>query len=144
MDITGHCDFLSDRVPHFGSWWGVQEAAKAVSATTGLDITTEKFLEVIQRRRMIELAYYHLCSEKLKEDEVLPYRFLRPRPDGYHKGQGVNLEEFEKILVQYYTLRKCDLDTGYPKSEELKRLGLDDVEEKLRPKAAKKNIKAAA
>ena len=146
MDIAGHCDFLSDRVPHFGAWWGVEEAAKAISATTGLDISTEKFLEVIQRRRMIELAYYHLCSDEIGEEEILPHRFLRPRADGYHKGKGVDLAEFEKILIMYYKLRKCDPDTGYPEKEELIRLGLDDVEERLRPKkkATGKKKKAAA
>ena len=105
------------------------------------------FLEVIQRRRLVELAYYHLCSDELKEEEVLPHRYLKARPDGYHKGKGVDLIEFEKILVQYYQLRKCDPDTGYPESEELKRLGLDDVEERLRPKKTDKkedNVPALA
>ena len=132
MDIAGHCDFMSDRVPHFGAWWGVEEAAKAMRATTGLDISTEKLLEVIQRRRMIELAYYHLCSDEIGEEEILPYRFLRPRPDGYHKGKGVDLEEFNKILRMYYEMRKCDPDTGLPKTDELERLGLHDVARKLR------------
>lgn len=133
MDIVGHCDFLSDRVPHFGSWWGMEEATEAINAATGLEFTVDKFMDVIQRRRMIELAYYHLCNDELREEEILPHRYLRPRPDGYHKGKGVDLIQFEKILVGYYNMRKCDPDSGYPNSDELQRLGLEDVDKKLRP-----------
>ncbi len=49
-----------------------------------------------------------------------------------HKGKGVDLEEFNKILRMYYEMRKCDPDTGLPKTDELERLGLHDVARKLR------------
>jgi len=131
MDISGHCDFMSDRVPHFGAWWGVAEAAEAMRATTGLDITTDKLLEVIQRRRMIELAYYHLCSDEVGDEEILSTKLLKKRPDGYHKGKGVDLTQFSKVVTAYYKLRKCDPNTGLPATAELKRLGLDDVAAKV-------------
>jgi len=137
MDISGHCDFMSDRVPHFGSSWGVADAAEAMRATTGLDISTEQLLEVIQRRRMIELAYYHLCSDQVGDEEILSTKLLKPRPDGYHKGKGVDLVQLSKIVTAYYAFRKCDPGTGLPTTAELERLGLNDVAVKVAELMAK-------
>ncbi len=50
-------------------------------------------------------------------------------PEGPGKGQVVNLEV---MLDEYYTLRGWDLETGIPKPETLKKLGLRQEANELR------------
>ena len=61
----------------------------------------------------------------------LTLEVLGKRPDGYHKGKGVDLAQFSKVVTAYYKLRKCDPNTGLPATAELSRLGLDDVAAKV-------------
>ncbi len=58
-----------------------------------------------------------------KKDDQLPDRFTKdPMPDGPGKGQLVNLEP---MLLDYYTLRGWDLETGLPTEKTIKRLSLE-------------------
>ena len=58
-------------------------------------------------------------------DDTLPYRvFNEPLRGGKTDGKIVPREEFEKSLREYYRLRGWDEETGMPKEETLKRLGL--------------------
>ena len=42
-----------------------------------------------------------------------------------------SMEDFDKVLDEYYRLRGCDLETGIPTREKLESLGLKDVAEDL-------------
>lgn len=131
QDISGHCDFLSHRAPHFGADWGVEETATAITAATGMQVSHEKLLNVIQKRRLIELAYYEMCKNAFDEEETISFRYIRPRPDGLWKGKGVELEKLDYVREKYYELRGCDPDTGIPKRSVLEKLDLKEVADRL-------------
>ena len=63
-----------------------------------------------------------------RKDDTLPDRFTKePMPRGPAKGQVV---ELDVMLDEYYSYRKWDLETGIPRKETLRELGLErEVEE---------------
>jgi aldehyde:ferredoxin oxidoreductase len=50
-------------------------------------------------------------------------------PTGPSKG---GLPDLDIMLDEYYEFRGCDKETGYPKEEKLRELGLDFVAEDLK------------
>lgn len=133
-DISGHCDFLSERGPHFGAQRvGVEEMAQWISATTGTVCTKDMLLDAIQRKRLLEIAYNLLCDLSRAEEEVSYVKALDPVPDGYHKGNAIDLEKSAEVGAEYCSHRGCDPATGLPLREELERLGLGDVATRLGP-----------
>jgi len=65
-----------------------------------------------------------------RKDDTLPERFTKePMPTGPAKGNVCRLDE---MLDEYYEARGCDKETGIPKDETLRRLGLSDLAGKYR------------
>lgn len=69
-------------------------------------------------------AYNHRLGIT-REQETLPRRLLKePMPTGPAKG---GLPDLDYMLDEYYELRGCDKETGLPKKEKLRELGLEYV-----------------
>jgi len=130
-DISGHCDWLSDRCPQLGGWWSPEENAQAISAATGIDCTTEMLIDAHKRRRLLELTYHQLCFRAFGELDEIPFKLLRPRPDGHFKGATIDIEKIPQVTNRYYELMGIDPWTRLPKREELERLGMKDVADML-------------
>ena len=132
-DISGHCDYPSDRLPHAGFWWGPEENARAIEAVTGVPCPTERLLDAIQRRRLLEISYHHLCTEARGDEEVSPSKLIQKwlNRDGIYEGDVPEIEKFHLVVEKYYELRGCDPDTEIPTRRELARLGLDEVADRL-------------
>jgi aldehyde:ferredoxin oxidoreductase len=130
-DISGHCDWLSDRCPHLGGWWSPEEVAQAISATTGMDCTTEMLVDAHKRRRLLELAYHQLCIRAFGEQEEIPLKLAVPRPDGYFKGASIDFQKVPLAMNRYCELMGVDPTTKLPLRSELERLGMTDVADTL-------------
>jgi len=68
---------------------------------------------------------------KASADDENPARFNEPLPSGPYKGKTVNKKSFEESKREYYEAVGWDKN-GLPKPKTLKRLGLQDVETKLK------------
>jgi aldehyde:ferredoxin oxidoreductase len=105
----------------------------------GLDDTSRiEFLEAVtgrqyskpERQRIADRIYTleRLLNQRegfSREDDRLPWRSINEAmPDGPSKGNTVPLEP---MLNDYYRERGWDENTGLPKEETLKRLGLSDL-----------------
>jgi aldehyde:ferredoxin oxidoreductase len=132
-DMTGHCDYPSDRGPHCGWRWGQWEAAEAITAVTGVDCSPEMLVEAVQRRRAVELAYYHLCKKAGGQEEITSQRLFEVlvNRDGHYAGQAPDFEKLPIVTENYYKIRGCDPDTGIPTRKDLEELGLKDVADRL-------------
>jgi len=126
-DIAGHCDWLSDRVPQAGVWWGPEEMAQAISAATGATTTKDTLTDAHRRRRLLELSYFKLCQRVFGEKEEIPVKLLNPRPDGKFKGSMFNIEKMLQTISRYYELMGIDPETQLPTTKELERLGMKDI-----------------
>jgi aldehyde:ferredoxin oxidoreductase len=134
-DITGHCDYQTERLPHMGTRGGLELFAKWLSAATGTKYTAEKLKEVIHRKRILELSYYLMC-ERLGSEEIVPsprFHWFNPRPDGHFKGKywASDLEGSVKAGNEYSELWGVDPDTGVPLREQMEALGLKEMADRV-------------
>jgi aldehyde:ferredoxin oxidoreductase len=134
-DMTGHCDGLSARLPHAGYFWSVEDASKALTASTGRECSVEWLKEAILRRRLLELSYNILCERTIGEISDVSPAVAKAQtdaiPEGFFKGQEWDIEESEECGEEYCELMGLDPDTGIPTREALEKHGLKDVADRL-------------
>jgi len=102
----------------------------AISATTGRSITVDDLVLIGERIYNLERSY-NLMKGLSRKDDTLPKRFTEPLPEGGSKGSALTSADLDKMLDEYYELRGWDKNTGNPRYETLKRLGLEYVENHL-------------
>jgi aldehyde:ferredoxin oxidoreductase len=108
-------------------------------AVTGIELTQEewlnpKALRILQLQRAMLLLGGPDLKWNPKIHDANPPRFYEPLPSGPYKGKTVDRAEVEKEILNYYEAVGWD-ENGIPKTENLKKLELDDVDralEKLR------------
>ncbi|MEM2281240.1 MAG: aldehyde ferredoxin oxidoreductase C-terminal domain-containing protein [Candidatus Bathyarchaeia archaeon] len=104
-------------------------------AVTGIELTKEEWINT-KAMKIIHLqrAMLLLGGPDLKWNPEIhddnPPRFYEPLPSGPFKGKTVEKARVEEEKRKYYALVGWD-EKGVPKSETLKRLGLNDVDEAL-------------
>ena len=79
----------------------------------------------------MELAHSQLCARAFGEAEEIPWKLLRPKPDGYAKGVSIDFEKMPLVTNRYFELIGVDPVTRLPLRSELERLGLKDVADRL-------------
>jgi len=142
-DLAGVCDQSTSAGPRFVTalrdFWG--EIADFVTADVGEECTPDMLKEVVDRVRLQERGYDYLCGLR-REDETMPEDFFKPiKTRKWGTRVFLTREALEKMKSEYYELRGCDPATGAPRREELEKLGLDDLADRLdeldlRPEAA--------
>lgn len=102
---------------------------------TGWTMTTEDWAE-IHGRRIIQIQRAALLLggpdfvwDPVESDDNPP-RWYEPLPTGPHKGAAPNRAECLEMRSEYYQSMGWD-ENGIPTTEELKKLGLDSVDEAL-------------
>lgn len=101
-------------------------------AVTGWDTTEEQWnTELGHRITHIQRALLLLGGPDIKWDPEVhddnPPRYYEPLPSGPFKGMTTDKKAVEEMKKQYYTTIGWD-ERGIPKSEVLRRLGLEDVD----------------
>jgi len=104
-------------------------------AVTGIELTQEewlnkKALRILQLQRAMLLLGGPDLKWNPKIHDVNPPRFYEPLPSGPYKGKTVDKTEVEKEIAKYYEAVGWD-ENGIPKTETLKKLGLDNVDKAL-------------
>lgn len=90
------------------------EFAAMLRTATGVNYSTEEFMKCGERIWNLE-RMFNIRAGFSRNDDTLPERFF--------ESEGINREEFEKALDEYYLLRGWD-ENGVPKQEKLMELGL--------------------
>jgi len=106
-----------------------ERAAEVMEATTGLRMTPAEVRRAGERIVNIERAF-NVREGMRRKDDSLPRRF-REEPLTEGASSGTTFDQ-EPMLDEYYTERGWDLETGVPKPEKLRELGLGYVAEDLR------------
>jgi aldehyde:ferredoxin oxidoreductase len=104
-------------------------------AVTGIELTKEEWINV-KAMRIIQLQRAMLLlggpdlrwNPEIHDDN--PPRFYEPLPSGPFKGKTIEKAQVEREKRKYYELVGWD-EKGIPKSNILKRLGLEDVDKAL-------------
>ncbi|MEM2154800.1 MAG: aldehyde ferredoxin oxidoreductase C-terminal domain-containing protein [Nitrososphaeria archaeon] len=105
------------------------------NAVTGWRINSEEWYNVMARRIIhIQRAMLLLGGPDIKWDPKIdddnPKRFYDPLPSGPYRGSSLDKAIFEKDKKEYYDALGWD-DKGIPTTEELKRLGLEEIDKRL-------------
>jgi len=110
--------------------WGFLEAV------TGLRISAEEWFNLTGRRIIhLQRALMLLGGPDVRwtpnvHDDV-PARWYEPLGQGPFKGMAVTREKIEEARKEYYGVIGWD-ENGIPKSEELRRVGLTEVDKRIR------------
>lgn len=105
-------------------------------SVTGWKITREEWykkmgLRILQIQRAMLLLGGPDAKWNPEKDDENPPRFYEPLPTGPYAGKTTDRKKFADSKQEYYEAVGWD-KRGIPKPEMLQRLGLQDVEEKLR------------
>ena len=106
-----------------------------LKAITGWEMNDEIWVNDVGRRILaiqrtaLLLGGPDVIWDPAKDDDN-PLRFYEPLPSGPKKGSAVDRAAFEEAKKKYYADMGWD-ERGIPKSEELKKLGLRDVDRVL-------------
>ncbi len=91
-----------------------EEFANLLSAATGVEYSTEEFLRCGERIWNLE-RLFNIRAGFSRKDDTLPERFF--------ESGGINKQEFEKTIDEYYYFRGWD-ENGVPAEKRLKELNL--------------------
>ncbi|MFB0543463.1 MAG: aldehyde ferredoxin oxidoreductase C-terminal domain-containing protein, partial [Candidatus Bathyarchaeia archaeon] len=107
-----------------------------LKAVTGWEITSDSWstyngpkIYQIQRALLLLGGPDLFWDPKVHDDN--PPRFYEPLPTGPYKGKAADRKEMEEMRKNYYETIGWD-ENGIPSSEDLKRLGLEDVDRVLK------------
>ena len=123
LDGLGICYMISDwsdpKLPSFS------EFAQALSAATGEDFTTQRLVELGEEihtlGRLINVAYVGFS----RHHDYPPRRLME---EELETGQALRRDRWDQMLDRYYRLHGWDLQTGWPTTKTLKKLGLTEFE----------------
>jgi len=113
MDSSGLCQF-----PSFAL--NLDDYLSLINDVTGFDYTKDEIMLAAERNWNLE-RLFNLKAGIKPEDDKLPDRFVKVALEkGPNKGEKIPIDY---LLKDYYNVRGWD-SSGYPKEENLKRLGL--------------------
>jgi len=120
-----------------GIYEGEAEMAEVYELVTGIPMTEEYMLKRAEAITTLSKCF-NVREGWTREDDHPPEKFFK---EAHTRGpaKGVTLEEegFQKLLTGYYKARGWDEETGVPKDDKLKELGLDFVIGNMNPKGGK-------
>ncbi len=125
LDSAVVCSFVID----WGLLWDFYRAV------TGWETTREMWNRTLGHRIIhIQRAALLLGGPDIVWDPAVhddnPPRFYEPLPSGPYKGKATDREGFEEMKKQYYEAIGWDKN-GIPRSEVLKKLGLQDIDKAI-------------
>jgi aldehyde:ferredoxin oxidoreductase len=104
-----------------------ENMAQQFSLALGIPCSEEQLMLAARRMVTIEKCF-NVREGARRKDDRLPWRMMHePVPSGPNEGMITSPEMLDELLDQYYTAHGWDLETGIPREETLRYLGIDEV-----------------
>jgi aldehyde:ferredoxin oxidoreductase len=104
----------------------VEDCVNLLNLATGFSMTTTEYLTAGERIWNLGRVF-NLNAGITRQDDCLPLRFHQEKlPSGSAKGQVIPVEDFNKMIDEYYQMRGWDVE-GIPTNEKLSSLGLSKI-----------------
>ena len=133
-DSTGICKIASQFVCFTGGYH-LEDFASFLSAATGVDFTPEETEKAAERQMLLERAFNAREEIRRRDDYPWAFRWQREHGEPHPRRRGIKfpitMEDYDKVLDEYYRLHGCDSETGIPTRERLVEFGLDYVADDL-------------
>jgi len=111
------CDFLAANLAL---------CARLLNAACETDYT-EDTIETVGKRVWVLTRLFNLREGFSRKDDLIPPRmYIDPLPEGNPKGKILSIEDFERMLTEYYDLWGWDTE-GRPTKATIEELGLSDL-----------------
>lgn len=95
---------------------------------TGETISISELFNIGEKIQNLEKIFNLLHADFKREDDLPPKKLVEIAvKKGPHKGQRLDLKEWNKMLDKYYKLHKWDKQTGMPTKKGLYEVGLPDL-----------------
>jgi len=119
-DVLGICKFF------MYAGMTIEYLSDILSALTGWDFDEKELLLVGERVTNIQ-RLFNMREGFLRKDDKLPERAVTVPVSGKYKDNTkCVIEDFDKLLDEYYIARGWELEQGYPKAEKLLSLGIKE------------------
>ncbi|RJO60178.1 hypothetical protein C4544_05980 [candidate division WS5 bacterium] len=133
-DLTGSCNAVGPS-PLFVEGLKMADYAHLIAAVTGVDFKVEDLVKAAERELLLERAFNAREGIRRVDDLPYPYQWLLKKGE-HHPGYAydklpMSLEEYGRLLDEYYLLRGCDTLTGIPTRAKLEKVGLNNVSHDL-------------
>ncbi|MFH1775767.1 MAG: aldehyde ferredoxin oxidoreductase C-terminal domain-containing protein [Chloroflexota bacterium] len=129
-DSTGICKIPS-QFTFFASGYHLEDFASLLSAATGVDFTPEDTEKAAERQMLIERCFNAREEIRRRDDYPWAFRWQREHGEPHPRRKDIKfpitLEDYDRVLDEYYRLHGCDPETGIPTRERLEEFGLGDV-----------------
>ena len=99
------------------------QLAGLLNAVTGQTVSVEE-LQQVADRIITTLRLFNIREGFTAADDKLPQRFYEPKTDGVLADKPLDPVKMEEAKKQYYELMGWDRESGIPKPETLKELGI--------------------
>jgi len=117
----------------FAEGFSPKDYAELFSITTGEKLTEEQFLDIGLKVHNIEKSFNVLHTNFSKKDDFPPDRYFEEELNvGPCKGKKLDREKWSQAITHYYKIHGWDPNTGIPKEDTLRKLGLNSVLKKLK------------
>jgi len=117
-DIVGICKFF------MYAGLTIDHMAEMISALTGLEVDGKGLLQVGERVANLQ-RLFNIREGFTRRDDRLPERVKAvPSFGKYAEEPACSIQDYEKMLSEYYEARGWDPETGNPTDAKLKELGL--------------------
>jgi len=129
-DTIGMCSYL-------GPWSGaraleVSDYTALTNAVMGLNLTEAEFMCFAAKGRNLEAALNALHTDLGRADDYPPTRYMEePIKSGRFKGRGIDRQEYDRMLDEFYEMWGWDKETGRPTHECLAELDMADIAARL-------------
>jgi len=129
-DMLGVCVYV-------GTWSGAyalepSDYVALINGAMGTDLTEEDLFLIARKSYNLEKAFNTFHTDFDRKDDYPPKRFMQESVKcGPYKGYRCEKESWDRMLDQFYELQGWDKITGLQTRTLLKKLGMEDVSQKL-------------
>ncbi|MFC1964624.1 aldehyde ferredoxin oxidoreductase family protein [Chloroflexota bacterium] len=129
-DQLGTCKILGNHGFYFGGFQ-MSDFARMLSMVTGVDFSEQDLVKSSERELLLERLFNAREGIRRVDDYPHAFHWLKkhgePHPRYDYKTFPMTIEQYDRMLDEYYKWRGCDLETGIPTKEKLAEVGLGDV-----------------
>jgi len=132
VDALGVCYYITWWGETAGEFMGPDELAEYLSAITGRTVSADEIMMIGKRIHNVEKAFNALHTNFDRKDDMPPTIYTKePIKSGKYKGELLDIENWNKMLDEYYGENGWDIATGLQTKASFEGLGLAEVIQRL-------------